>query len=111
MPALTTQFRSQQLRPVNKPLKRILETMNVCSVVVYTKPENTGLVTTKLEEFSGVEIHGGQDEGKLVVTVEGSGDDKLADTMAAFNDVEGVINTVLIYHYCGDENVNEEVTK
>lgn len=85
--------------------------MNVCSVVVYTKPESVGAVTTKLEEFAGVEIHGGQEEGKLVVTVEGGDDDKLADTMTAFNDVKGVINTVMIYHYCGDENANEEVTK
>ncbi|MCP3671498.1 MAG: chaperone NapD [Gammaproteobacteria bacterium] len=85
--------------------------MNVCSCVVYTKPESSGVVTTKLEEFAGVEIHGGREEGKLVVTVEGGSDDKLADTMTAFNDVDGVINTVLIYHYCGDENDNEEVTK
>lgn len=85
--------------------------MNVCSVVVYTKPESSGVVTTKLEEFSGVEVHGGQDEGKLVVTVEGGDDDKLADTMTAFHDVAGVINTVMIYHYCGDDNVNEENRK
>jgi periplasmic nitrate reductase NapD len=94
-----------------RPPEEIVETMNVCSVVVYTKPERSGAVTTKLEEFNGVEVHGGQEEGKLVVTVEGGDDDKLADTMAAFNDVDGVINTVMIYHYCGDENVNEEVTK
>ncbi len=85
--------------------------MNVCSCVVYAKPESVGVVMTKLEEFSGVEIHGGKEEGKLVVTVEGSDDDKLADTMTAFNDVEGVINTVMIYHSCGDENANEEITK
>ncbi len=85
--------------------------MNICSVIVYAKPEKSGLVQTKLEKFSGVEVHGGAEEGKLVVTVEGGTDDGLADTMTAFNRVEGVINTVMIYHHCGDEPANQEVRK
>jgi len=85
--------------------------MNVCSAIVHARPENAGAVQARLEEFSGVEVHGGVEEGKLVVSVEDGSDDKLADTMAAFNDVDGVINTVMIYHYCGDESANEEVTK
>ena len=85
--------------------------MNICSVVVHTKPEKLAAVQTRLEEFEGVEVHGGSEEGKLVVTVEGSGDDTLADTMAAFRDVDGVINTVMIYHYGGDETMDEEVIR
>ncbi|MCP3665693.1 MAG: chaperone NapD [Gammaproteobacteria bacterium] len=83
--------------------------MNLCSVIVHAKPQNAAVVQTELENFDGVEVHAGEAEGKLVVTVEGSTDDHLADTMAQFNDIKGVINSVMIYHYCGDEPANQEV--
>ena len=85
--------------------------MSICSVVVHTRPEMFASVNTRLGELSGVEIHGGSEQGKLVVTVEGDTDTVLADKMAAFNDVDGVINAVMIYHYCGDESENEEVVQ
>ncbi|OOZ36495.1 chaperone NapD [Solemya velesiana gill symbiont] len=83
--------------------------MNVCSAIVHAKPENAVGVSSRLEEFPGVEVHGGKDVGKLIVTVEGGEDDTLADIMAKFGDVEGVISTVMIYHYSGEEADSEEV--
>ncbi len=86
--------------------------MNICSLVVHAKPHLAANVQTRLEEFPGVEIHGGQAEGKLVVTVEDcDGAGSVPDTMAAFNDVKGVLNTVLIYHYGADETLDEEKTE
>lgn len=85
--------------------------MNICSVVVHTRPEKLASVHTKLDQLSGVEVHGENKQGKLIVTVEGDTDNKLADKMAAFSDVNGVINAVMIYHYCGDESENEEVVQ
>jgi nitrate reductase NapD len=85
--------------------------MNICSAIVHAKPEVAGIVQASLEEFAGVEVHGGAEQGKLIVTLESDGDDALADTMARFNDVSGVINTVMIYHYCGDEPADMEVMK
>ncbi|PLY12025.1 MAG: ferredoxin [Sedimenticola sp.] len=83
--------------------------MNLCSAIVHAKPEKAVLVSDRLKTFSGVEVHGGQKEGKLIVTIEGTEDDALADTLTKFNDVDGVISTVMIYHYCGEEAANEEV--
>lgn len=85
--------------------------MNICSAIVHAKPEMAGVVQANLEAFKGVEVHGGVEAGKLIVTLEGEGDDALADTMAKFNDVTGVINTVMIYHYCGEEPADTEVMK
>ena len=84
--------------------------MNICSVVVHTKPEKSGIVQARLEEFPGVEIHGGEEKGKLIVTVEDAGETTAADTMMAFNSVEGVISSILIYHYGGDD-LDEEITR
>lgn len=84
--------------------------MNICSVVVHAKPEKRDLVQTRLEEFPGVEVHGGEGTGKLIVTVEDAGDRSAADTMMAFNSVEDVISSILIYHYGGDD-LDEEVIR
>ena len=83
--------------------------MNICSLVVHARPEKLTSVHEQLDAFDGVEVHAESELGKLVVTVEGGGNDALADTMARFNDVDGVINAVMIYHYCGDESAEEEV--
>ncbi len=83
--------------------------MNICSVVVHTRPEQLDAVQDRLKEMPGVEIHGGSEEGKLIVTVEDTDTSMAADTMMAFNDVNGVLNTILVYHYGGDESMEEEV--
>jgi len=77
--------------------------MNICSCVVHTRPELGPEVGVRLGALAGVEVHGGEAEGKLVVTVEDTADALAADTLGAMGAVEGVINTVLIYHYGGDD--------
>ena len=84
--------------------------MNLCSVLVHAKPEMSSQVIARLEEFPGVEVHGGGEEGKLIVTVEDADQDSVADTMMAFNQVEHVVSSTLIYHY-GGEDLDEEVTQ
>jgi len=84
--------------------------MNICSVVVHAHPEQSDAVKERLETFPGVEVHGGGETGKLIVTVEDSDKDSVADTMMSFNAVEGVISSILIYHYGGDD-LDEEVIR
>jgi len=43
---------------------------NLCSCIVHTRPENGPEVEKRLNSIPGVEVHGGVDEGKLIVTVE-----------------------------------------
>lgn len=81
--------------------------MNICSCVVHAKPGRGPLVAERLAELSGVEVHGGVEEGKLVVTLEDTEQAQAADTLGALNRVPDVINTVLIYHYGGDDIANE----
>ena len=82
--------------------------MNMCSVIVNAKPEKCSVVQTRLEELPGVEVHGGDEEGKLIVTVEDGEDISAGDTMLSLNSIEGVISSTLIYHYGGDD-LDEEV--
>lgn len=83
--------------------------MNICSLVVHTKPAHGELVSKRLEAFEGVEVHAGHEQDKLIVTVEDQGEEAshVADTIHALRDVEGVVNTILIYHYGGEESMEE----
>jgi len=47
--------------------------MSICSLVVQTRPERVQTVEQRLQALPGVEIYGGQAEGKLIVTVEDVG--------------------------------------
>ena len=83
--------------------------MNICSLIVHTRPEMGPVVSRRLETFKGVQVHGGQEVGKLIVTVEDEGESisPVPDTMNALRDVEGVVSTILIYHYGGEESMEE----
>jgi nitrate reductase NapD len=83
--------------------------MNICSLIVHTNPGKGADVSQRLRAFSGVEVHGGQAAGKLIVTVEDEGESvsPVSDTMNALRDVDGVVSTILIYHYGGEESMEE----
>ncbi|WP_316366024.1 chaperone NapD [Candidatus Thiodiazotropha sp. CDECU1] len=83
--------------------------MNICSLIVHTKPALGAVVSERLQRFQGVEVHGGTEVSKLIVTIEDKGESMspMSDTMNALRDVEGVVSTVLIYHYGGEESMEE----
>jgi nitrate reductase NapD len=83
--------------------------MNVCSLIVHARPERLDGVQTELEKMPGVEVHGRSDDGKLVVTAEDIGEARANDAMTAIQDLDGVVNAVLIYHYGGDEPEEEPI--
>lgn len=82
--------------------------MNICSLIVHARPDQAAAVQSRLEALPGVEVQGGDETGKLIVTVEDAEGVSAADTMMSFNSVEGVISSTLIYHY-GGEDLDEEV--
>jgi nitrate reductase NapD len=82
--------------------------MNICSCVVHARPDQGPQVAARLAELPGVEVHGGVDQGKLVLTLEDTAEHHAADTLGLLNDVPGVISTVLIYHYGGSDIQTEE---
>jgi len=80
--------------------------MNVCGCVVETRVQDAPAVARRLLELPGVGLHASEG-GKLVVTVEDPPETMAADTLAALGHVAGVLNTSLIYHYGGDEPLED----
>ncbi len=73
--------------------------MNICSVIVHANPEKAIQVQSTIEQVKGAEVHGGIDEGKLIVTVEQEDDSVMADAITGFANIEGVLSTSMIYHH------------
>jgi len=84
--------------------------VGVYSVVIHTKPENLQSVTDKISLVKGVEVHGSSDKGKLVVSLEHPDRGYCSETLMSFHNIPGVLNSSLIYEYCGDEDeLSEEL--
>lgn len=84
--------------------------MQICSLVVHSRPQALDAVQVGLRALPGVEIHAATADGKLVVTVEETpGGPSALDTLTAIREVPGVLSTALIYHYGDDETLGEEV--
>jgi nitrate reductase NapD len=82
--------------------------MNISGVLVRSLPENINAVTARLEALAGVEVHGASPDGRLVVTVEESGDRAMADTVVRMQDLPGVLSASMIYHQYEEEPDPEE---
>lgn len=80
--------------------------MNICGCVVETRGRDAAAVAQRLLGLPGLELHASEG-GRLVVTVEDTPQALAADTLAALGQVEGVLNTSLIYHYGGDEPLED----
>ena len=72
--------------------------MNISGVVVRTFPNDIERVSQALTQLVGVEVHGANDDGRLVVTVEQPGEAALSDVLDEMQRTPGVLSTSLIYH-------------
>ncbi len=83
--------------------------MNICSVIVHCKPENANLVKNNLEQRQGIDVYGGVEQGKIITTIEASGERALSDIMEEFNHIPGVIDTAMVYHQEEDDDNLEKL--
>jgi len=72
--------------------------MNISGVVIRSYPENLDAVRTRLEKLAGVEVHGANPDGRMVVTVEEESDRAMADAVVSMQNLPGVLSASMIYH-------------
>jgi nitrate reductase NapD len=86
--------------------------MSICSLVVHTRPENVRAVGERLCELEGVEVHGANEAGKLVVTVDHPDRQVCSENIMAMQNVTGVLSASLVYeHFEESEPTLKEVPK
>ncbi len=72
--------------------------MNISGVLVKAYPENITDIGKILNSMQGVEVHGNNDDGRIVITVEQESANKVSDTLVQIQDVPGVLSASMIYH-------------
>ena len=78
--------------------------MNVSGVVVRTFPAHIERVSQTLQDFDGVEVHGANPDGRLVVTIEQDSDRATAELLVRLQDVPGVLSASMVYHHFEDSD-------
>lgn len=73
--------------------------MNIVSLVLRIRPETRAAAEAALHAFPGVECHGMSDDGKLVVTAEGTASTALSDTLIAIHRIPEVLAATLAYEH------------
>ena len=76
--------------------------MDISGVLVRAYPENIESVTERLTDFEGVEVHGSNTDGRMVVTIEQEHSGQISDLVARMHDVPGVLSASMIYHQFED---------
>lgn len=72
--------------------------MNICGVVVHTRPEQGDSLCAAIEDLPGAEVHVRAPDGRLVVTVEDHGETHAGDTVLQLHRLPGVLSAAIVYH-------------
>ena len=72
--------------------------MNISGVLVKAYPENLVTIEKALSVMDGVEVHGNNKDGRIVITVEDKSANNITDTLVEIQDVPGVLSAAMIYH-------------
>lgn len=76
--------------------------MNISGVLVKAYPENIVTIEKVLSSMEGVEVHGNNDDGRIVITVEQDNANQVSDTLVQIQEVPGVLSASMIYHHFED---------
>ncbi len=75
------------------------KTIDICGVLVHAMKGKEQDIQNKLINIKGVEVHHITEDSRFIVTIEQESQDKIIDTMQSFNDIPGVVSTVLTYQH------------
>ncbi|MBT5940227.1 MAG: chaperone NapD [Rhodospirillaceae bacterium] len=77
--------------------------VHISGYVVQAQPIQVEAITAAIDEMAGAEIHGANEHGKMVLTLETTKEEDIAERIIEINSLPGVINTALVYHQIDEE--------
>ncbi len=72
--------------------------MNISSVIVIPGPDHVRQVLDGLAGLPGVEVAATSPEGKIIATIESSGDSETIRTYEAMSVLDGVLSAAMVFH-------------
>jgi nitrate reductase NapD len=85
--------------------------MEISSMILRARPDDFGRIRAQLAHIPGVQVHGENDEGKIVVTVEDGEGYRVEDSITRLHEVDGVMAVALVYEYCDNGLETEEAKR
>jgi nitrate reductase NapD len=73
--------------------------VHISSLIVHSQPERARTIARRLRALRGVDVHGGVEAGKLVVTLETATEAKIVERLNAIQALDGVLAATLVYHH------------
>jgi len=77
--------------------------MHIAGVLVQTRPSDIDAVRERLSSVSGLDIHHAEDDGRLIVTIEGATRLAVADALTTLQTLDGVLAASLVYETSDSE--------
>ncbi|WP_188260548.1 chaperone NapD [Azospirillum tabaci] len=71
---------------------------HIASILVHLRPERSPDVRAAIAALGDVEVHA-EERGRMVVTVEGPHEGRIADHMTAIHLMPGVMSAVMVFHH------------
>ncbi|AWJ82433.1 nitrate reductase (plasmid) [Azospirillum sp. TSH58] len=71
---------------------------HIASILVHLRPERSPDVRAAVAALGDVEVHA-EERGRMVVTVEGPHEGRIADRMTAIHLMPGVMSAVMVFHH------------
>ncbi|WP_262265975.1 chaperone NapD [Microvirga yunnanensis] len=72
---------------------------HISSLVVHSLPDCMSSIAQSIGSLDGAEIHGGQDTGKLIVTLETDTESQVVERINAIQLLDGVLAATLVFHH------------
>ncbi len=75
------------------------EEIHISSLVVHSRPSQATAVAARLRGMPGVEVRGGVEAGKLVVTLETASEAEVVERLNAIQVLAAVLAATLVFHH------------
>ncbi len=72
--------------------------LHVSSLIVHVNPEKSESITASINILKGAELVAVSPEGKAIVVLEAENQKQIMEVIDHINELDGVINTGLVYH-------------
>jgi nitrate reductase NapD len=72
---------------------------HISSLVVHSRPDRVASIVERLGAVEGVEVHGGQETGKLIVTLETETESQIVERLNSIQLFDGVLAATLVFHH------------
>ncbi|EPJ46754.1 MAG: hypothetical protein OFPII_18450 [Osedax symbiont Rs1] len=74
------------------------DTAHVISMILMTRPQHKQQVIEVIKQLPGSEVHGSDEQGRIVVVAEADSNFELVKRMEKLQNIEHIVSSSLVFH-------------